>query len=67
MYELFNNYGECEVRLLTNRDTGKPKGVGFVEYGKISEMKAAIGKSILILRFTRTFFREVQLVEKRRK
>ena len=55
MYELFNNYGECEVRLLTNRDTGKPKGVGFVEYGKISEMKAAIGK--LISGFTNMFFR----------
>ena len=45
MYELFNTYGECEVRLLTNRDTGKPKGVGFVEYGSVSYMKKAIGKS----------------------
>lgn len=45
MYELFNTYGECEVRLLTNRDTGKPKGVGFVEYGSVSHMKKAIGKS----------------------
>merc|ERR1712127_764430 len=42
MYELFNNYGTCQVRLLTDRNTGKPKGIGFVEYEKVKEMKAAI-------------------------
>ena len=46
MYELFNNYGTCQVRLLTDRNTGKPKGIGFVEYEKSKEMKAAIGESI---------------------
>ena len=45
MYELFNNYGACQVRLLTDRNTGKPKGIGFVEYEKVKEMKAAIGES----------------------
>ena len=44
MYELFNNYGTCQVRLLTDRNTGKPKGIGFVEYEKVKEMKAAIGE-----------------------
>ena len=45
MYELFNNYGECEVRLIMCKERGTPKGIAFVEYGTVAEMKAAIGNN----------------------
>jgi RNA recognition motif-containing protein len=46
MYELFQKFGECEIRLLMDKFKGTPKGIAFVEYGTIREMKVAIGKKI---------------------
>lgn len=42
MYELFQKFGECEIRLLMDKFKGTPKGIAFVEYGTIREMKVAI-------------------------
>ena len=42
--ELFSQYGEVhEVTLITDRDTGRPKGFGFVEMRNDQEARAAIG------------------------
>ena len=39
----FGEYGEVEsVRLITDRDTGRPRGFGFVEMGDKASGKAAI-------------------------
>merc|ERR1712131_79788 len=42
MSELFGQYGECECRLIMDKFKGTAKGIGFVEYGTVDEMKAAI-------------------------
>ena len=47
MSETFGQYGECECRLIMDKQRGTPKGIGFVEYGTVEEMKAAIGKYVL--------------------
>ena len=44
MSETFGAYGECECRLIMDKQRGTPKGIGFVEYSSVDEMKAAIGK-----------------------
>jgi RNA recognition motif-containing protein len=44
METLFSTYGECDIRLLMDRERGTPKGIAFVEYWTVREMKAAIGK-----------------------
>ena len=44
MSELFGQYGECECRLIMDKFKGTAKGIGFVEYGTVDEMKAAIGE-----------------------
>lgn len=42
VYETFQDYGTVVgVRLPTDRDTGNPKGFGYVEMGSIDEAKAA--------------------------
>jgi len=46
MYELFNVYGECDIRILMDKFKGTPKGIAFVEYATVSNMKKAIGKLI---------------------
>jgi RNA recognition motif-containing protein len=34
LHELFSQYGQVEsVKLITDRDTGRPRGFGFVEMG----------------------------------
>ncbi len=41
--ELFDDYGTVEtVKLITDRDTGRPRGFGFVEMATNSEAEAAI-------------------------
>ena len=41
--QLFEPYGEIEtVKLITDRDTGRPRGFGFVVMPKAHEAKAAI-------------------------
>ncbi len=41
--DLFDNYGTVEsVKLITDRDTGRPRGFGFVEMSKESEAADAI-------------------------
>jgi RNA recognition motif-containing protein len=41
--QLFEPYGEVEtVKLITDRDTGRPRGFGFVAMPKPHEAKAAI-------------------------
>merc|ERR1719454_2792306 len=42
MQETFSPYGECQCRLIMDRERGTPKGIGFVEYATIAEMKAAL-------------------------
>lgn len=44
MSETFGAYGECECRLIMDKQRGTPKGIGFVEYSSVDEMKAAIGE-----------------------
>ena len=44
MNELFSTYGECQCRLIMDKQRGTPKGIAFVEYTTIAQMKAAIGK-----------------------
>jgi RNA recognition motif-containing protein len=40
---LFSQYGNVDsVAIITDRDTGRSKGFGFVEYGDDNEAKAAI-------------------------
>jgi RNA recognition motif-containing protein len=35
LHELFSQYGQVEsVKLITDRDTGRPRGFGFVEMGE---------------------------------
>jgi RNA recognition motif-containing protein len=41
--QLFESYGEIErVQILTDRETGRPRGFGFVEMPNTTEAKAAI-------------------------
>lgn len=41
---LFEAHGEvASVRLITDRDTGRPRGFGFVEMSNDEEARAAIG------------------------
>jgi RNA recognition motif-containing protein len=41
--QLFEGYGSVDtVRLLTDRDTGRPRGFGFVEMPNGTEARAAI-------------------------
>ena len=41
--QLFEAYGEVEtVKLITDRDTGRPRGFGFVAMPNLHEAKAAI-------------------------
>jgi RNA recognition motif-containing protein len=41
--QLFESYGEVEtVKLITDRDTGRPRGFGFVAMPNPHEAKAAI-------------------------
>ena len=41
---LFSQHGEVqEVTLITDRDTGRPRGFGFVEMRNDEEARAAIG------------------------
>jgi RNA recognition motif-containing protein len=41
--DLFSQYGTPDsVRLITDRDTGRAKGFGFVEFSNDSEAKAAM-------------------------
>ena len=44
--ELFqrNNRTVAEVKLITDRDTGRPRGFGFVEMGSDEEAEAAINE-----------------------
>lgn len=43
VHELFSQYGEVErVNLITDRDTGRPRGFGFVEMRDDSAGRAAI-------------------------
>jgi RNA recognition motif-containing protein len=40
---LFSQYGKVEsIAIITDRDTGRSKGFGFVEFGDDNEAKAAI-------------------------
>ncbi len=42
--DLFTSHGEVsEVNLITDRDTGRPKGFGFVEMRNDQEARNAIG------------------------
>ena len=42
--ELFSQYGEVnEVTLITDRDTGRPRGFGFVEMRNDEQAREAIG------------------------
>ena len=42
--ELFSQHGEVhEVTLITDRDTGRPKGLGFVQMCNDREARAVIG------------------------
>ncbi len=44
LHELFSQYGEVhEVTLVTDRDTRRPKGFGFVEMRNDQEAREAIG------------------------
>ena len=43
IYELFEKIGEVDsVRIITDRDTGRSKGFGFVEMSNDEQAKAAI-------------------------
>ena len=44
--ELFEQNGRTvsEVKLITDRDTGRPRGFGFVEMGSSEEAEAAISE-----------------------
>ena len=44
MNEVFGAYGECQCRLIMDKQRGTPKGIAFVEYTTIAQMKAAIGE-----------------------
>ena len=48
MQETFGQYGECEVRLIMDKNRGTPKGIGFVEYNTVEDMQKAIGKCSLL-------------------
>ena len=52
MQETFSPYGECQCRLIMDRERGTPKGIGFVEYATIAEMKAALGEFSLLIKVT---------------
>ncbi|KAJ3785859.1 hypothetical protein GGU10DRAFT_427751, partial [Lentinula aff. detonsa] len=41
VWEFFNDYGVKNVRLPTDRDTGRPKGFGYVEFDDIDGAKKA--------------------------
>lgn len=42
--EVFGEFGEVnDVALITDRDTGRPRGFGFVEMSNDEEARAAIG------------------------
>lgn len=43
LFSLFNNIGEVDTaRIITDRDTGRSKGFGFIEMADSSKAKAAI-------------------------
>jgi nucleolin len=43
LYNFFQNYGTVtKARVLTHKDTGKSKGIGFVEFSSNEECKAAL-------------------------
>ena len=46
LHELFgrNNRNVSEVKLITDRDTGRPRGFGFVEMGSSEEAEQAISE-----------------------
>ena len=45
LMELFSPLGACEsVALITDRETGRPRGFAFVEMGSASEAQAAIAR-----------------------
>lgn len=55
MHDLFDQFGKCDIRVLMDKYRGTAKGIAFVEYGTVDEMKAAIGKKqILIKLFLQT-------------
>ena len=45
LWSYFNNYGVKSVRLPTDRDTGRPKGYGYVEFEDIEGAKKAFEAS----------------------
>lgn len=45
LWNFFNNYGVKNVRLPTDRDTGRPKGFGYVEFENIDGAKKAFEAS----------------------
>ncbi|KDR83522.1 hypothetical protein GALMADRAFT_649640 [Galerina marginata CBS 339.88] len=45
IWSFFNDYGVKNVRLPTDRDTGRPKGFGYVEFEDIDGAKKAFGAS----------------------
>merc|ERR1719354_315609 len=52
LYDVFDKYGTVkDVRIITDRDTGRPRGFAFVEYSNRDDMedviKGADGKEIL--------------------
>jgi RNA recognition motif-containing protein len=45
IFTLFNNIGEVDsARIITDRDTGRSKGFGFVEMSDTEKAKSAIDK-----------------------
>merc|ERR1712130_408938 len=42
MYEVFQPYGECNIRILMDKIKQQPRGIAFVEYGTVADMKKAI-------------------------
>ena len=45
LYAAFSQYGQVErVHIVTDRDTGQPRGFGFVEMSNRSEAEAAISR-----------------------
>lgn len=43
IYETFGEYGSVQsVRLITDRETGAPKGFGYVEFEDVDQAKAAL-------------------------
>ena len=43
LWDAFSEYGEVSsIRLVTDRETGKPKGYGYIEFGVVDSAKKAI-------------------------